>query len=305
MIAFCGYANRDVIVRLDALPASGERRQARSIALYDGGMAANASVAAARLGAEAVFAGVVGSDLESAQFLAALEGEGVSTTWTRTDAFLTHAVVLLDRHGERAVISQDDALTTRDLEVVFDRLRHGHGHWLYVDGYRWDQPTVWHTEARVVVDVDGCVTAAEIRNAAATAVHLLGSRSTFEDTCRLTVEDLQEMSRLEQTTIVITRGADGLDLLEPGLPVRHVPAIPVEAVDDTGAGDCFAGVYVAELAQGRTAATAAATAAAAAALSCTRSGARASPGRDELDHFLSTFQSTSANHGAPTEKDPS
>ncbi|MCC3272266.1 PfkB family carbohydrate kinase [Arthrobacter zhangbolii] len=297
MIAFCGYANRDVIVQMDVLPSPGERLQARSIRLYDGGMAANAAVAAARFGADAVFAGAVGADPESAAFLAALEREGVSTAWSRTDAFLTHAVVLLDRHGERAVVSEDDALTGDDLEAVLGRLHPGSGHWLYVDGYRWEQPLPARTEARIVVDIDGCHTAAQVRNAAAAAGHLLGSRRTFEDTCGLSLEELQEMSRREETTIVLTRGAGGLDLLEPGRPVRHIPAVRVEAVDDTGAGDCFAGVYVAELALGQTAAAAATTAAAAAALACTRRGARASPGRAELRDFLATLQTVPATHG--------
>lgn len=297
MIAFCGYANRDVIVQMDVLPAPGERLQARSIRLYDGGMAANAAVAAARFGADAVFAGAVGADLESAEFLASLEREGVSTAWSRTNAFLTHSVVLLDGHGERAVVSEDDALNVKDLEAALSRLQPGRGHWLYIDGYRWEQPLPAPTEARIVVDIDGCHTADQVGNAAAAAGHLLGNRRTFEDTCGLSMDDLQEMSRREDTTIVLTRGAGGLDLLEPGRPLRHIPAVLVEAVDDTGAGDCFAGVYVAELALGQTAASAATTAAAAAALACTRRSARASPGRDELNDFLATIQTVPADHG--------
>lgn len=299
MIAFCGYANRDVIVQLDALPAAGERRHATSVRLFDGGMAANAAVAAARFGAETAFAGAVGADRESSEFLAALDREGVSTSWSRTDAFLTHAVVLLDRHGERAVISEDDGLAAEDLQKALDRLGTGRGHWLYIDGYRWAKPQPLATEAGIVVDIDGCRTAAEVRHAAAAASHLLGSSRTFRDTCGMTLDELRDLARSADTTIVLTRGADGLDLLEPGLPLRHIPAVPVEAVDDTGAGDCFAGVYLAELSRGQPPAAAAATAAAAAALSCTRRGARAAPARRELEDFLSTtIQSTAAGYGA-------
>jgi sugar/nucleoside kinase (ribokinase family) len=61
----------------------------------------------------------------------------------------------------------------------------------------------------------------------------------------------------------------------------------VEAVDTTGAGDCFNGVFVAGLVEGLEASAAARRAAAAAALSVTKPGAREGmPTRDELEAFL-------------------
>jgi ribokinase len=68
---------------------------------------------------------------------------------------------------------------------------------------------------------------------------------------------------------------------------HRVEAPAVEAVDTTGAGDCFNGVFAAGLAEGLDAAAAAERAAVAAAISVTEVGAREGmPTREELDAFL-------------------
>jgi sugar/nucleoside kinase (ribokinase family) len=65
------------------------------------------------------------------------------------------------------------------------------------------------------------------------------------------------------------------------------PAFVVDAVDATGAGDCFNGALAAGLAEGKTLLEAARFAMAAAALSVTRRGAIPSlPTRQEVEEFL-------------------
>lgn len=291
VIVFCGYANRDIVIQLDELPRVGERLHARFIRQHDGGMAANAAVAAARFGATPTFAGVVGPDVESLEFLAGLQREGVSTGWTRTDAYLTHAVILLDDNGERAVISQDDALTVGDLRQVLNQLDRTQQHWVYVDGYRWDSEWVpTDPPASLVVDIDGCVEADQVIRAARAATHLIGSSRIFHDACGFTIEELEELAATEATTIVVTRGAQGLTLLEPGCQPLNIPVRSVSVTDDTGAGDCFAGVYLAELARGASSVEAATTSADAATLSCRQPGARAAPTRRELTDFLKAIE---------------
>jgi sugar/nucleoside kinase (ribokinase family) len=67
----------------------------------------------------------------------------------------------------------------------------------------------------------------------------------------------------------------------------HVPGFAVEAVDSNGAGDAHAGVFVAGLAQGLSAAEAARRANAAAALAVTRWGPATAPGTAEVDALIS------------------
>jgi len=84
-------------------------------------------------------------------------------------------------------------------------------------------------------------------------------------------------------TVIATLGADGAVACEAG-EATLVPALPVEPVDTTGAGDTFAGVLAAFLDAGESLATAMRYAAAAGSLACTKAGAQPSfPRRTEID----------------------
>ncbi|KAF9441909.1 Ribokinase-like protein [Macrolepiota fuliginosa MF-IS2] len=63
------------------------------------------------------------------------------------------------------------------------------------------------------------------------------------------LRDLARQPALSTTRIICTLGADGVLAMVPGIPIVFVPAAQLEGpvVDTTGAGDTFAGYFVAEL----------------------------------------------------------
>lgn len=294
MIVFCGYANRDVTVRVPELPGVGARVQATEVTERDGGMGANAAVAASRVGGHVRFAGVVGADARGEDFLNELALDGVDVLLTTRAGRMTTAIVLLTPDGERAIISQDDELT-------IDRIAEVHAvsgaDWLYLDGYRFpaahaalrDRPG-----PRVLVDLDGCNGVVAARAALSLASHAVIGRALAERL--IGGEDaVADAAHDHRVHLVVTDGPRGWTLYEPtdgrssgavgqhsgavgrsnGAVGRHSgAALPVTAVDTTGAGDCFAGVYLAELDRGAEPVAAARFASAAAGLSCTRPGAR-------------------------------
>jgi len=297
MIVFCGYANSDVTVRVPSLPTPGGRVQATALERGDGGMAANAAVAAARLGADVRFGGVVGTDALSAAFLEALEADGIDVRPTRTDGRLTTAIVLLTPDGERAIISQDDDLGVADIAEHAALADTG---WLCLDGYRFpNAANVLPASAHVVVDLDGCETRPAALSALAVAEHVvLGAaqaRTLLGDDAACAV-----LAADHGTHLVLTDGGRGATVFAPGEPPQRIPAIEVPVVDSTGAGDCFVGAYVSELAGGRTPIAAARFAAVAAGLSCTHAGARAGlPHRAAVQSFLDTGSAgPGSGHGA-------
>jgi ribokinase len=84
---------------------------------------------------------------------------------------------------------------------------------------------------------------------------------------------------------VVTLGDRGALVVEPEA-TTYVRAIPVSAVDTTGAGDVFIGTLAALLAEERPLAEAVRWANAAAAISVTRHGTQTScPARDEVQRF--------------------
>jgi ribokinase len=87
--------------------------------------------------------------------------------------------------------------------------------------------------------------------------------------------------------VVVTLGAAGALAVPAGGPAMLVPAVRVEPVDTTGAGDAFSGALAVGLAAGLPLAEAVRRAVAAAGLSTTRAGARAGmPTETELAAFL-------------------
>ena len=85
---------------------------------------------------------------------------------------------------------------------------------------------------------------------------------------------------------IVTLGSDGAVLVSEG-GTFHQPAIPVEAVDTTAAGDTFAGGFAAWLAEGANLTDALRWAVAAGSLAATTLGAAPSiPVRADLEHLL-------------------
>jgi ribokinase len=86
--------------------------------------------------------------------------------------------------------------------------------------------------------------------------------------------------------VLITLGSRGV-LLADAEGAEHVPALPVAAVDPTGAGDAFIGALAVFLASGLALRPAAHRANGVAALSVTRLGAQSAfPRREEVEAFL-------------------
>ena len=93
---------------------------------------------------------------------------------------------------------------------------------------------------------------------------------------------------LGATVVVLKLGADGVKISQgQGADVMQMASYPVDAVDATGAGDCFAGAAIARMAMGDLMLDAVRYANAAAALTTTAFGAiKAIPNRDTVKAFL-------------------
>ena len=82
--------------------------------------------------------------------------------------------------------------------------------------------------------------------------------------------------------VIITLGKDGALILSKGI-YTHVPALEVQAVDTTAAGDVFNGALAVALSEGKTLEAATEFACQASAIAVTRMGAQSSaPYRQEI-----------------------
>jgi ribokinase len=113
----------------------------------------------------------------------------------------------------------------------------------------------------------------------------------LQDRVAYLIPNQHELERLGDESfagvVIETRGSDGV-IIHGRDRNEHVATSTVDAVDTTGAGDCFCGVFAAGLAEGRPVPEAVERAVVAAAMSVRVAGAREGmPHRQQIDEGLS------------------
>lgn len=279
-----GSINIDHVYCLPALPRPGETRHALSYAQGLGGKGANQSVAAARAGADVIHLGAMGTGDDWVPRRLAAAGVGISAI-TRLPGIATgHAIIMVDAAGENSIVVHGGANMALPANLA-SPAGLGRGDILLMQNEtNLQAEAALHARragARVIYSAAPFSIAAlreVLPHVSILAVNQIEARDTFA----AFGEDLPVEGML------ITRGAEGAEFRDLGSgQVWRQPAFAVQAVDTTGAGDCFTGWFAAGLARGEDIPTALRHAAAAAALQVTRQGAGdAMPDRAEVLAFL-------------------
>ena len=273
-VVVVGSINADLVVVTEHLPAAGETVTGGTYAQHGGGKGANQAVAAARLGAEVVMVGAVGDDDLGGAALRALRDEGIDIEHIAVvDQPTGVALIVVDARGENQIAVASGA----NAEMFLGALDlHGDGVMLL--GHEVSVEVV-ERAARAAADAGWRVVLnpAPARELVDAPLFLLTPNAS--EAAALSGEDdpaqaAQVLSERTGAAVLITLGADGALLLEPGGSPVRLPASPVEVVDTTGAGDTVNGALAAELARGASLVEAARFALAAAAVSTTKPGAR-------------------------------
>jgi sulfofructose kinase len=297
-----GANSVDYVYRLPEFPHPDTQAAKLRIthhAVLCGGQTTTALCTCAAMGLRARYIGVVGDDENGTLIRRELEARGVDAEHACVHhAKNAFAVILVDdRRGERVVLWQRDAalaLQHREIDpsvVAQSRLVH-------VDDVDEDAaicaasigrsagiPVTSDIE-RVTERTEELVAAVTIPIFAEHVIEQLTGEGDFERGLRKIRASRRpgpsgprpEQVRLKPDTtydydmLCVTLGARGAMLLE-GDRLHHVPGLPVEVVDTTGAGDVFRGAFIAALLRGDSPAGILRFANAAAALSCTRLGA--------------------------------
>ncbi|MEI7783641.1 MAG: sugar kinase [Betaproteobacteria bacterium] len=263
-----------------------------------GGDTSNAAIAAARAGARAGYLSRLGQDTWALRLRALWQAEGIDTQAVISDPqaptgiyFVSHDVqghhFSYARAGSAASRMQPQDLTGPWQEMI------AHSQWLHVSGISMAiSPSAcetvlaamrWAREVGTQVALDSNLrlklwTLAQAQQAMAQALPLCDLfLPSLEDMLPLTglktAEDIISWSHAHGVRqVVLKLGADGALCSFAG--ERHrLPGHAVQAVDATGAGDCFAGNLLARLAAGDALPEAARYANAAAALAVQGHGA--------------------------------
>lgn len=295
-IAVVGSINLDLSIDVDRFPNPGETVLGRGLARGGGGKGANQAVAAARLGRRVAMVGRVGDDADGTSLAAALTHEGVDMSAVRVAESSPTGLALIevDPTGENRIVVVPGANATvepADLEAAAGQL---------------DRAAVILAQLEVPIEVVEALAARPragrliLNPAPALGVALTGVDLIVPNRSELAVlagageaasldEVVDQLGSLAHgpSAAVVTLGSDGalvVDGLGSGGPsVELVPALEVEVVDTTGAGDAFCGGLADALCMGADLVEAARWAGRVAAVAVTRPGAwSALPRRAEL-----------------------
>lgn len=290
-IVCAGITTLDIIYALDAIPTVPLKFRSSHMVTSGGGLAGNAATACARLGAAATLVARLGDDPFAAMMIEELERDGVDCALVRRCPGYRSPVsaVIIDRHGERLVVSYSDPDIPADAGWIDAGVLRG-ADAAYAET-RWIEaalallPLARAAGLPSVLDADRRPTRPEVLGL---PTHVGFSAPALRELTG--IEDLASglahASRNAANVFLVTDGDRGAWYMDGG-SVRHEPAFPVRAVDTLGAGDTWHGALAMGLAEGQPLAMAVRFANAAAALKCTVFGGRKGmPRRDQVDALL-------------------
>ncbi|WP_112610930.1 PfkB family carbohydrate kinase (plasmid) [Rhizobium sp. WW22] len=285
----------DTSFRLPRLPRPGETLNATSIAEGIGGKGANQAVAAARSGAAVCFWSALGDDDMADDVREMLKGDLEVDRLIRLPLSTDRSTILLEESGENAIVSAVACAR------AFDPIRQS------ALTRTWSKGDILMMQGNLSREI----TATCLELAGRSGLRTVLNASPLSD---LTVEDVANvdlvivnqgeaaaLTGVESPTAaanllfgngarsaVVTLGSQGSLIWDQADQTPVFLAAPKRAVFDTsGAGDCFAGVLVGLLAQGKTLTAAAKVATKAAGISVGRPGTLASyPSRVEISDII-------------------
>ena len=294
MIVVFGSVNLDLIFSLPHLPAAGETVLGQDMSIEPGGKGANQAVAAARDGARVIFAGAVGSDALAEDALRLMRSTDMDISRIASAAVATGtAAICVDAQGRNLIAVASGAnLCALHSQVEDALLGPRTTVLLQMEAPRADTEELIRrarkAECRIVLNL---APAAPLDEAALSSLDVLvvneGEADFLAHQLRCASGAAAISERLGGVTVVITLGERGLQAQTADGAVA-LPAAPIDALDTTGAGDCFTGVLAAALDRGLPLRQALHRANVAAGLCCTRKGTQGSmPSAAETDAALS------------------
>ena len=266
-VCVIGSANLDVVARCHRHPMPGETLLGTSLAEHAGGKGLNQAVAAARSGARTTMIGAVGNDEPGVRLRAVLDDNGIDSSYVAVSNDITgRAIIVVDDHGENTIVVVPGANGAVRLPQALPRCR--------VVVAQLEVPLATVTAGFAAARAAGAMTVLNPAPAADLTAELLGLADVVvpnEHELEL-LGGADRLIELGVRALVVTRGAQGVDLITPE-GRQHVAPFRVSVVDTTGAGDAFCGSMCARLAAGDDLATAVRWGAAAGALATTVAGA--------------------------------
>jgi len=316
-ILCAGIIVLDEVFRVDEFPQPDGKVQAKGFFVVNGGCAANAAVAIARLGGRAALAGPMGGpageDENGDRVLKALARENVDcAACQRIDGLATAlSAIFMNTRGDRTIVTYRDERIAAAAPDNPEQIISAADAVLADNRYpEFVRPICEAARRRnLPVVLDGDRPTIEDDPLFRVASHVVFSWECLRETTGIADlgEGLLRIAGKTDAFLAVSNGPDDIVYLDEGR-VRRLPVFKIAAVDTLGAGDAFHGGFALALAEGRSEVEAMRFGAAVAGIKCTRIGGSAgAPKRPEVDAFLAANGgpgSTGSRDGDPFPASP-
>nr|WP_321526257.1 ribokinase [uncultured Cohaesibacter sp.] len=286
MITVFGSINLDMVIRVADFPRPGETIPTKGFAMSAGGKGANQALAVRRAGGDVRMVGLTGADSHADLALALLKDAGVDLSRTGVCSESTGlAFIQVEDSGENTIAIVKGAngeVSVATAEATLADLSKGDILLL--------QQEIPLAAIDKAIDLAKSAGAKSVLNTApfqtdyialASKVDVVISNETEFDALMPGTGPRAERARAfadeNNRLLIVTLGADGAMVVEPGREPVVVPSQKLETVvDTTGAGDTFCGYFCKMLAGGADPVAATKMAVKAASLACCKNGAQPS-----------------------------
>ncbi len=303
-VAVVGSANVDLVLRTERMPIKGETLIGDAFDIFTGGKGFNQAAAAARLGADVTLIAKIGDDPFAGILRSAIDSENINTEFVKTDAKAGTGVaaIVVEPDGENSIIVVPGAnmrLTPGDIDVAQNSIAEADVLLLQLETpINTSEHAIEIAKANeTIVILDpaparplpaNLLSQVDILKPNEVEAGVLSGRavSTPEDGVAAAKALQSQIASDGLSAVVLTLGQQGV-LTYTQTQNTHLPAIAVEAVDTTGAGDAFSGALATALAEDKPLIEAVIFANAAGAAAVTTLGATPSmPKREKIEEIL-------------------
>ncbi len=295
-IIVIGSCNTDMVIKSERLPVPGETILGGTFLMNPGGKGANQAVAVARLGGKVTFITKIGDDLFGKESVNLYLSEGINTDFTFSDPKNPSGVALItvDAYGENCIVVASGANSSLSIEDI--------------ESARAEIETADILLMQLEIPLETVEYAAKLAHKKGIKIILNPAPACYLPTSLLhclyvitpnkieaeilsgvKVRDWESAKEAADVInkkgvdiVVITLGAQGALVKYEG-KYYEVPAVKVDAIDTTAAGDVFNGALCVGIAEGKGIIEAVEFACKSSALAVIRLGAQASiPYRDQV-----------------------